>query len=592
MINLNSHRLIRYLLTTRFRNLWFAVAIILFSSTLKASEITWKINGLDSELQQNALMYLKNLPEFPASRYQDHQPEIREALISALKALGYYQPSIQLTYNKDKPKTLSIDINAGLPVIVRAVKITLNGDAQSDKAFKRLIKQQPLTVGEVLNDGLYESLKTSLTSLALSRGYFNAELSRHQIRVSPQRQSAEIILALDSGQRYRFGQVIFDQSITKGIRKLIAPMITMEPGSPYLAESVSQLSRDLSTTGYFNYVDVQPLKDQAMNDEVPISISVTPKTAWELETGIGYSTDEGPRITLSIDKPWLGEKGHSFASDIKYSDKVSELSGRYKIPYGNPLSEYYSLDGGYQRNTLEDTNSQLISTSINKWNKRPGNWDQDFFFRVDYEDFTQGLQTSSSLLLIPGMSLDRRKVRGNPTDPRSGNVFNFKIETSSTAWQSDVDFVKAWGRAKWLTRFRDDHRLIARVEQGAIWVDDIQNIPPSIRFFTGGDQTIRGYSYNSISPKDNSGQLIGGQYLTVGSLEYNFEISESWRLALFIDKGTVTNSYAKDKVEWKTGAGPGIRWITPLGPLKLDFAFAISEPGSPLRISFTIGPDL
>lgn len=149
-----------------------------------------------------------------------------------------------------------------------------------------------------------------------------------------------------------------------------------------------------------------------------------------------------------------------------------------------------------------------------------------------------------------------------------------------------------WGRAKWLTTFFQHHRVISRIEQGAIWVDDIQNIPPSIRFFTGGDQTVRGYSYESLSPRDSNGQLVGGQYLSVASIEYDYEIAENWRVALFVDSGTATNSYKKGQVEWQTGAGPGIRWVTPLGPLKLDFAFAISEPGSPWRIHFSMGPDL
>ncbi len=567
-------------------------ALLLSTTALAAKPPSYKINGLDKELQQNATLYLNTLPTIKPRQFEDHRHEIRETLQKSLMALGYYQPTIEFHRSKKKPNQLTININPGQPVIIKSVQINVEGDAEKDRAFKRLIKQNALRVGDVLNDGLYESLKTGLNDLTLTRGYFDAELIEHQIKVYPDQHAADIVLTLKSGRRYTFGPVLYDHSVTEPTRELLNPIINFEQGQKYRSEKLSQLNMDFSATGYFKSIEVRPLKDQAIDGEIPIFVSVIPKTAWELETGIGFSTDEGPRVSLSVDKPWMGEKGHSFTSDMKVSRKVHELSGRYKIPYGNPLLEYYSLDGGYKRTMVQDTDSRLVSASINKWKKRPGNWDQDFFLRVDYEDYTQGLQNSSNLLLIPGMSFDRRKAVGNPMDPRSGSLYNVKIETSAKAWQSDADFIKVWGRAKWLTTFYKHHRLISRVEQGAIWVDDIKNIPPSIRFFTGGDQTVRGYSYDSISPKDSSGQLIGGQYLSVASIEYDYEIVDNWRIAFFVDSGTVTNAYKKDQVEWKTGVGPGIRWVTPLGPLKLDFAFAVSEPGSPWRIHFSMGPDL
>ncbi len=579
--------------TPKWQNGLLLLIVLFFSSAaLAVKPLTYKINGLNKDLQQNAMLYLDSLPAIKPRQFEDHRLDIREALQKSLMALGYYQPSIEFHRSKKRPSQLTININPGQPVIIRSVQVELEGDANKDRAFKRLIKKSALRVGDVLNDGDYESLKGGLNDLAVTRGYFDAELVEHQIKVYPDKHTADIILTMKSGRRYLFGPVIYQDTVTEATRELLNPIINFERGQKYRSEKLSQLNMDFSATGYFKSIEVRPLKDKAVDGEIPIFVSVIPKTAWELETGIGFSTDEGPRVSLSIDKPWMNEKGHSFTSDIKVSQKVHELSGRYKIPYGNPLLEYYSLDSGYKRTMVQDTDSKLVSASINKWKKRPGNWDQDFFIRVDYEDYTQGLQNSSNLLLIPGMSFDRRKAVGNPMDPRSGHLYNIKIETSAKAWQSDADFIKVWGRAKWLTTFFKHHRFISRVEQGAIWVDEIKNIPPSIRFFTGGDQTIRGYSYDSISPKDSSGQLIGGQYISVASIEYDYEIVNNWRIAFFVDSGTATNSYKKDEVEWKTGIGPGIRWVTPLGPLKLDFAFAVSEPGSPWRIHFSMGPDL
>ena len=572
----------------------FCLSIIggFVSAPIYADGIRFQINGLNKDLKNNAAIYLNALPEFQAKDYRTHQTEITESLENALKSLGYYQPAIKLRSSQRKTNTLIVDINPGKPVVIRSITIDLLGDAKNDPTFQSLLKHQPLKVGDVMNDGLYESLKTSLNTLALNRGYFDAALSRHEIRISAIRHSANIHLAMDAGRRYRFGEVQFGQDVTAGIQSLIRPILQIESGKPYQVTEISQLSQNLSATGYFKSVQVTPLTDQAVDFTIPIHVNVIPKTAWEIKTGIGFSTDEGPRVSLSVDKPWLSEDGHSFTSDMKVSKKVHELSGRYKIPYGNPLLEYYTIDAGYQRRLIEDTESSLLTTSFNIWKKRRDNWDQNFFIRTDYEDYIQGLENDSTLLLVPGVAFSRRKLMGNPTNPLSGNLYNFKLEASSTAWQSDADFVRLWGRAKWLTRFYGRHRLLARFEQGAIWVDDIESIPPSIRFFSGGDQTIRGYGYDSVAPKNSAGKLVGGQYLTVGSLEYNYAVSDNWRLALFVDKGAVTNSYKKGEVDWKTGVGPGIRWVSPLGPLRLDLAFAVSDSGSPWRIHFSVGPGL
>ncbi len=367
-------------------------------------------------------------------------------------------------------------------------------------------------------------------------------------------------------------------------------MVTFKPGKPFKAVKLSKLNRDLSSTGYFSQIDIRPLKAQAGNFEVPVYINVVPKTDHEIETGIGYSTDEGPRLSLSWDRPWINEKGHSLINELKLSSVNSELSSRYKIPVGNPLREYYSLELGFQNKELKDTKSDLISAGVHRWSKRPGWWDRDLFFRAEYEDYKQGNDDGRKLLLIPGVSFSHRKARGNALDPKSGYSHNIKLEMSNTTWGSQADFLKIWGRTKWLTTLDDKHRFISRAEQGGIIVDNVTDIPPSIRFFTGGDQSVRGYSYESISPKGSDGKLTGARYMSAVSGEYNYEFIDKWRVATFVDSGTATNDYSE---KWKIGAGMGLRWVTPLGPLKVDLAFPINDKDKThWRLHFSMGPDI
>ena len=114
-------------------------------------------------------------------------------------------------------------------------------------------------------------------------------------------------------------------------------------------------------------------------------------------------------------------------------------------------------------------------------------------------------------------------------------------------------------------------------------------MPASLRFFAGGDQSIRGFGYQTISPVDASGKLTGARYLTTGSLEYDHPVAEKWRLATFVDAGTATNDYL-DPI--KVGTGLGIRWISPLGPIRFDLAFGVSEVQIPWRLHFGLGAEL
>ena len=572
---------------------WLPLLLLLttlpLAMPLWAKPLQYHLKGLDSELEKNVEAYLDALPPAEPDRLRMMEPNIRKAVSDGLMALGYYSPSLALSINPEKENRITIEVTPGNPVTLRTINIQLTGDAQHDKAFKKLIKSLPWQEGDVLNHNTYESVKSEMTDLALSRGYFDAKMSEHSIKVYPAQRAADIDIHLDSGVRYRFGDIRYG-SMTPATQRLLNQMVNFKTGKPYKAIKLSKLNRDFSLTGYFNQIDIRPLRDQAVNHHVPIHIGVSPKTAHELETGVGFSTDEGPRVSLSWNKPWFNEKGHSISNDFKISQVNTELTSRYTIPAGNPLREYYTLEGGYQQTRLDDTDSELLSGSVHRWVKRPESWDRDVFFRVEYEDYIQADKSGSSLLLIPGVAFNRREVKGRDgLDPKSGQVHNLKMELSSTSWGSDTSFIKLWGRSKWLTTLADKHRFIGRIEQGAIQVESVNKLPPSIRFFTGGDQSIRGYSYESISPKDTNNKLTGAKYMTVTSIEYNYEFVEKWRLATFLDAGTATNDY---KDPWKLGAGLGIRWVTPVGPLKLDLAWAISEPGTPWLIHFSMGPDL
>ena len=117
-------------------------------------------------------------------------------------------------------------------------------------------------------------------------------------------------------------------------------------------------------------------------------------------------------------------------------------------------------------------------------------------------------------------------------------------------------------------------RVLMRTDLGYTEVNDVTELPASIRFFAGGDSSVRGFAYESLGPEDSNGEVIGGRHLATGSLEYDHPLTEKWHLAAFTDAGNAFNDF--DAFEPRHSAGIGIRWRSPLGPIRLDIARALS----------------
>lgn len=560
--------------------------LALWGMQVQAKNISYRIDGISGDLKENVETHLTALPSIQPGRIEYRGKQIRSAVEQGLQALGYYQSKIQLQVDEQDPALLHVQVTKGKPVKIRTLRVELLGDALNDEAFDRLLKQLPLKQGDVLNHGKYEDIKSALATRAANRGYFDAELVTSRVKVYPDEQVADVVIEFSSGHRYHFGEARI-VGVTESLR-LIHPLLTFKAGDPYQAQDLATLSQSLSETRYFRQVDVRPLLNETRDHQVPIYIGLEPKSDNLVETGVGYSTDEGPRVQLNWEKPWLNSHGHSLAAQFKISQPKQDLKFNYRIPGKDPINDYYNLQTGYERTDLNDTRSSKTSAGIHYWTKKLGNWERDYFTRLEYESFRQGLSEGNSLLLIPGVSLNRLRV-DKAIDPEFGDRILLTSEFSQPAWGSDLGFTRLWARTKWLQTPWEGARFTTRLEQGGIIGSNLDEMPPSLRFFAGGDQSVRGFGFETISPVDASGQLTGARYVTTGSLEYAHPVAEKWRLATFVDAGTATNDY-QDPL--RVGTGLGMRWISPFGPIRFDLAFGVSETHVPWRLHFGLGAEL
>ncbi|WP_159084432.1 autotransporter assembly complex protein TamA [Dongshaea marina] len=553
------------------------------SSYAHATDLELQVRGVKGALAENVTAYLSSLEPVELARWAGLQPQLEKKSRQAMEALGYFHAKIDLSHTD---RQYFVTVAKGAPVRVSKVQITLEGEAKQDSAFEKYLANLPVKVGDILDQGKYRTIKNKLVALASNRGYPDAQFSKAQLIVNPQSNQAQLLLTFDSGVRYQFGEIRLDSPYDK--LPFMQQLITIRSGEPYLASKLSNLGAELSRTQYFQRTEVVPLWGKAKGRRVPIQIHLTPKSANTVAVGAGYSTDEGPRMKLEWKKPWVNDYGHSFSSAMSVSAPKQKLSFDYQIPDGNPLNRFYSLQSGYQHLDQNDTFSSKFTVAVNHQNRQERGWSRNLFVRLDREIYTQGEDTGDSLLVIPGVTYSRTRLRGG-MDPYWGDRMRLTVEAAPPGWGANVWLTKVYGETKWLRRLGEKNYFITRLEQGAIFVDDPSEVPASMRFFAGGDQSVRGFSYNSISPTDSTGQLSGARYLTTASLEYQYQFAPKWRVALFADTGTATNDYEEP---FKVGVGPGLRWMTPVGPISIDLAFGVSETEVPVRIHFSMGPEL
>lgn len=343
---------------------------------------------------------------------------------------------------------------------------------------------------------------------------------------------------------------------------------------------------------------------------IPVIVTLNADKLNSLETGIGYGTDTGARLRTQYRRAIVNKYGHSFDSNLEVSEIRQSIDGRYSIPYKHPLNDYFNIVGGYERETRDDIGpdvSLLTESAVvggERVIKRPlGNWQHTIGVRyrldrltqqgdVDISELPDAFKTAASEQEALLFSYETSKTSSNTRlNPTKAFKQTYKLELGSESLLSDANMAIASAGWRFIYSLgeNDDHQFVGRSDLSYIFTDDFDKVPYNLRFFTGGDQTIRGFDYKSLSPEVD-GYKIGGQALAVGSLEYNYQFKDGWRAAIFSDFG---NAYDKDFSNPAAySVGVGIRWKSPIGPIRLDVASGISDENHPIRLHFFIGPQL
>lgn len=549
-----------------------------------------EIKGGNEALRENIRNFLPLYEEAcktPPWRLRSLLRESEREIVAAGQALGYYR----LTFEHELTRTddcwnMVIQLTPGEPVLVKEVRIVINGDGSEDRTFMRIQSDPGIAKGDRLNHGRYETLKNRFTSLAANRGYFDGRFEHSRVAVNVGENAAVVELVYDTGPRYRIGNIKIEQDILND--SFVQRYIEFEEGDYYSSEELLELKSMFNASNFFSTATIAPDLQHLEGESVPINISLEARKRFSYSVGAGVATDTGPRMLFGFEDRYISSRGHSLTADISVSEVTSKFEAAYNIPMTRPAHEQLRIYTGYDNTNTDVSKSDLYTIGTSYIRLEDNDWLYTYALNYEREDSVVGNEEEKRThLIIPSISAFRTKAEGDPAYPRRGWSLLGRLSGSPDSLGSSVSFLQFHSRAKYIHSIGKG-RVLLRAELGMTEVDELTSLPASVRFFAGGDASVRGYDYQSLGPKDNDGVVEGGNNLLITSVEYDYLIRPKWAVAAFYDQGNAGNNFDFD---FARGVGLGIRWISPIGPVRVDVAKALDE-GRGWALHLSMGPDL
>lgn len=559
-----------------------------------AEPVTIVIEGLEGEVLKNVTEALA-LPSGLVSAgkvdrlwLERFGRQVPGAVRTAMEPYGYYDGRISVTVEEGGPGTyrLRVRVERGETVRVAEVTLVVNGPGAEEAQLRALAAAFPLKKGGVLLQQKYEEAKGALLARAQEMGYLDADFSVHEIRIAKATATASIRLELQTGSRYFFDGVRIEGAADYPDR-FLRRYLAFKSGEPFRYSLLGETQFNFTNSERFREVTVTPEKGEALAYQVPVLVQLKSAPSKSLRQGIGYGTDTGARFGVRYRDLNMLQRGHEFYSNLYIAERLQGIAAGYILPDAVDIRSSTVLQLNLQQEDVSTYTSRLAVLELDR-NRSFGKRELGTaYIKLQREDYTVGVQDSSSRLVLPGLRLSGDHY-DNPTRPIHGFRYAFDLRGTHQLLGSDTELLQLISEGSWLLPLPWRLSLQTRAKAALTLLSDpLSDLPPSLRFFAGGDQSVRGYAYQSLGPTDATGQVVGGKHLLTGSVELERALFSDWGVSVFYDAGNAFDSFTA--VRLFEGAGVGVHYYTRVGALNLSVArqIGVDDPG--YRLHFTVG---
>ncbi len=517
--------------------------------------------------------------EHLAARSND---ELRDLLATA----GYFTPQIRIgTRREDGILRVIIGVEPGPQAVVAAADIRIGGAVESGAAdaghAKSLAGRWRLQPGTPFRQSSWDAAKDALLRVLLLDGYPAARISDSRAEVDADTAQVRLTVSIDSGPLFLYGETRIE-GLQRYPRMLLDNLRRYHPGQRYNHEDLLRYQSALQSSGFFRSVSVAIDPDPAQAAAATVRVIVIENPAMKIDLGGGFSTDAGPRGELTFTRYNSFQPGWQNTTRLRADRKEQIFSSDITL-LPEPGDWRNRLGVEASRSDIEDLVTRRFGLIAQRsWRSPEREHDWSLKFQNEEQSLRAGPVDNLNALTL-NYSWTQRRV-DDLLRPRRGYLLNLQLGGATAALLSTRSFTRAYGRGLYIVPLTRRDRIHLRGEAGAVWSDAREGIPTEFLFRAGGDQSVRGYDYQSLGVRQGSA-VVGGRYLGVATIEYQRELTRDWGAAIFADSGNAADSPSNLKPV--QGYGVGVRWMTPAGALNLDLARG-RETGQ-LRIHFTLG---
>ncbi len=523
----------------------------------------------------------------------------------AMQASGFYraQVSADLQTTPDGWR-LTLNITPGPIVRITLVEVVLLGEALEQRRVAEFAKTFPLVLNAPLVHAPYESFKRNWLQLAQDEGFLDAAYTRHEIVVDPQTDTAQVFLTLKSGTRYSFGTTSFDQAGPMLFEQaLLDGYVPWKEGEPYRVSRLLEFQRVLSDTQFFERMEISP-KPKRDTHTVNVSAGLSTRKQTRYAFGVGYGTDTGARVSAEMERRFLNARGDRFHGKLSLSERDVQADLELRRPWikplggterlfgiegfeigGTPSTDFFSVSLRSRLEVLDDVDTKTLSLRMSA-NDVKGAWRRQARLVMLYEE--DNISNEPNLyghMFMPGLSLFYRpKVWGR----RALWTWDADVQTTLGSLLSSTSLTQLRLNGGLSLPVREFDQILLRGSLGSSLSGDFNKVPISLRYFTGGDMSVRGYGFKSLGATDAAGNVVGGEHLLVMSAEYQWMFKNPFGMAAFVDTG---NAFNGTDIALKTGAGLGALWRSPVGMVGLYLAHGFENEDESFHLHFSLGAE-
>lgn len=592
----------------RLRACLIAAVLLAAAGAAQAERIVRvDVRGLDEAMTENvrqSLSVVDAIDETVSARRLEYLAgEIEEETRGALEPFGYYSPTVRVSRGGTGDAAVyTIEVDAGEPVRVREATVAIEGAGRDDRYLQEELDAFEPSRGEVLEHPVYEASKAQISRRLAERGYFDADFAQRRVEVTRAERAADIELVWNSGERYNLGEVDFVQAPQAVVyESLLERLVYWEPGSYYHQRRLDRLRDALVRLDYFSSIDIQVRPEDAVDRVVPVTVALTPAKRSVYTAGLSYGTDSGGGVSLGVERRYLNMRGHKALAQLDYLQRRKTLTLRYRIPAFAWFEGWYTFSAqaaDEQTDYLDSRRIEVVASRSGELNEYLTATVSAHALRERWAYTVEDVDADDAFVDYRYATFTYPSIRAEYIDvdsrlePRRGIGATLMLRGGVEGVGSDATFAQVHASARWFRGLDPRSRLIVRGELGRTLIEEpVGSLAPSIRFHAGGDKSIRGYGWREVGPRvgpEGRQFAIGARNVVTGSVEYERYLTEQWGAAVFVDSGSAFN----DSPDWRTGVGVGVRWRSPVGPVRVDIARGLDDPDSSFQIYLSLGAEL